>query len=69
MRRVLAPLSSTLHRTGRVTASLAQLADVFTIYVWAYAVMGNYYHLVLRFDTEKAGNLGENDVIAQELAM
>jgi len=53
------------HRKSWVTARLAELADVFTIDVCAYAVMSNHYHLVLRLDTEKARALGEDEVIAR----
>ena len=53
------------HRKSWVTARLAELADVFTLDVCAYAVMSNHYHLVLRIDTEKARALSEDEVIAR----
>jgi len=53
------------HRKAWVTARLAELAEVFTIDVCAYAVMSNHYHLVVRLDTEKARALSEDEVVAR----
>ena len=42
------------HRKSWVLARLAELAEVFTLDVCAYAVMSNHYHLVVRLNFEKA---------------
>ena len=42
------------HRKGWILARLALLAEVFTIELFAYAVMSNHYHLVVNINQNKA---------------
>jgi len=44
---------------------LAELAEVFTLDVCAYAVISNHYHLVVWLDVEKARALSEDEFIAR----
>ena len=53
------------HCKNWVVARLAELAEVFTLDVCACAVMSSYYHLVARFDVEKAHVLSEDEVIVR----
>ncbi|MGL4207665.1 MAG: transposase [Aeromonadaceae bacterium] len=53
------------HRKGWVLARLALLAEVFTIELYAYAVMSNHYHLVLEINQEKALSLTHHEVISR----
>jgi hypothetical protein len=50
------------HRKQWVEDLVHQLARCFTIDVYAYAVMSNHYHLVLRVDPERARVLGDREV-------
>ncbi|WKE65256.1 transposase [Gallaecimonas kandeliae] len=51
------------HRKGWVLARLAELQEVFTIELCAYAVMANHYHLVVHIDAKAAEVLADEDVI------
>jgi REP element-mobilizing transposase RayT len=42
------------HRKQWVIERLAQLAEIFSIEICAYAVMSNHYHLVLYVNRERA---------------
>ncbi|MGL4206964.1 MAG: transposase [Aeromonadaceae bacterium] len=53
------------HRKGWVLARLALLAEVFTIELYAYAVMSNHYHLVLEINQDKALSLTSHEVISR----
>ena len=53
------------HRKNWVLARLAELAQVYTIDICAYAVMSNHYHVVVRLDVEKSRVLSDGDVIAR----
>ena len=53
------------HRKAWIADRLAQLARVFTIDVCAYAVMSNHYHLVVKLDPERAGELSDDEVLAR----
>lgn len=50
------------HRKQWIVERLAQLSEVFTIDVCAYAVMSNHHHLVLRIDAAAARALSEDAV-------
>ena len=53
------------HRREWIRARLRFLADVFTIDVFAYAVMSNHLHLVVCVDEERSAGLSEDEVIAR----
>lgn len=50
------------HRKQWVVNRLAELSEVFTIDLCAYAVMSNHHHLVVRIDTEAAEALADEAV-------
>lgn len=50
------------HRRAWVCERLAQLTEVFTIDLCAYALMSNHYHLVLRIDTQTLNGLTDSEV-------
>lgn len=50
------------HRRAWMIERLAQLTEVFTIDLCAYALMSNHYHLVLRIDTETLDGLTDHEV-------
>ncbi len=45
------------------TAALAKLSSIFAVTVCAYAVMHNYYHLVLSVDYDAAKSWSDTDVL------
>ena len=51
------------HRKAWVIERLAELSDVFSISVCAYAVMSNHYHLVLHVDRERVVAMSDSDVL------
>lgn len=51
------------YRKQWVVDKLAELADVFSIDVCAYAVMSNHYHLVLRINQSQALAWSDDEVI------
>ena len=53
------------HRKAWIRDRLHVLADIFTIDVFAYAVMSNHLHLVVCVDEERAQGLSEDEVIAR----
>ena len=53
------------HRKGWILARLALLAEVFTIELFAYAVMSNHYHLVVNINQNKALSLTHHEVISR----
>ena len=53
------------HRKGWILARLALLAEVFTIELFAYAVMSNHYHLVVNINQNKALSLTQHEVISR----
>jgi hypothetical protein len=53
------------HRKGWILARLALLSEVFTIELFAYAVMSNHYHLVVNINQNKALSLTHHEVISR----
>ena len=53
------------HRKGWVLERLSLLAEVFTIELYAYAVMSNHYHLVININQDKALALSDDEVISR----
>ncbi|WP_341502506.1 transposase [Gallaecimonas sp. GXIMD4217] len=53
------------HRKGWVLARLAELQQVFTIELCAYAIMANHYHLVVHIDAKAAEALADEEVITR----
>ena len=51
------------HRKQWVVDKLAELADVFSIDICAYAVMSNHYHLVLHINQPQALDWSDDTVI------
>ena len=51
------------HRKTWAQQRLALLADVFAIDVFAYAMMSNHYHLVLRIDRDTACQRTEVEIL------
>ncbi len=51
------------HRKQWIVDKLGELAEIFTIDLYAYAVMSNHYHIVLKVDVEFAQQLSDNEVI------
>ena len=52
------------HRKTWIVDRLRELAETFTIDVcaYAYAVMSNHYHLVLRINADKSQQLGDGEI-------
>jgi REP element-mobilizing transposase RayT len=57
------------HRKEWVLARLAQLTQLFTIDVCAYAVMSNHYHLVLHVDPDRVRELTYAEVAQRWLQL
>ena len=53
------------HRKHWVIERLAQLAQIFSIEICAYAVMSNHYHLVLYVNRERARKWSRRTVVTQ----
>ncbi len=53
------------HRKHWVIDRLKELATVFAIEVFAYAIMSNHYHVVLHIDTERGGSWSDREVLQQ----
>lgn len=53
------------HRREWMREKLAELADVFSIDVCAYAIMSNHYHLVLKLNPDTAKDWGLDQVLAR----
>lgn len=53
------------HRRDWMRERLAELADVFSIDVCAYAIMSNHYHLVLKLNPDAAKDWGLDQVLAR----
>ena len=51
------------HRKQWVIERLAQLANIFSIEICAYAVMSNHYHLVLYVNRERARKWSQRTVV------
>jgi REP element-mobilizing transposase RayT len=51
------------HRREWISDKLAELSDIFSIDIAAYAVMSNHYHLVLHIDAAKAAGWSDKTVI------
>ena len=50
------------HRRGWIVNRIKQLADVFAIDVYAYAVMSNHYHIVLKIDAPASTDWTDQEV-------
>ena len=51
------------HRREWISDKLAELSDIFSIDIAAYAVLSNHYHLVLHIDAAKAAGWSDKTVI------
>ncbi len=50
------------HRRGWIVNRIKQLADTFAIDVYAYAVMSNHYHIVVKVDARASAGWTDRDV-------
>ena len=50
------------HRKSLIIERIKRLAGIFSIYISAYAIMDNHYHLVLYVDTDLAKSWSEGEV-------
>jgi REP element-mobilizing transposase RayT len=57
------------HRRAWIVERLQELIEVFTVELYAYAVMSNHYHVVVRVDSEKAMQLSDEAVAARWLSL
>jgi hypothetical protein len=57
------------HRRAWIVERLQELNEVFTIELYAYAVMSNHYHVVMRVASEKAMQLSDEEVAARWLSL
>ncbi len=53
------------HRRGWVRERLRELSEAFAVDVYAYAVMSNHLHVVLRTDAERAGDWSAEEVVVR----
>ena len=51
------------HRRGWVVERLGELSEIFAIELYAYAVMSNHLHVVIRVDATAANDWDEDEVI------
>jgi len=51
------------HRRGWVVARLWELSEIFAIELYAYAVMSNHLHVVVRVDSALASDWDDDEVI------
>jgi len=56
-------------RRAWIVQRMSELAQVFTIELYAYAVMSNHYHVVLRVDADKAKGLSDQEVAERWLRL
>ena len=52
-----------IHPCTSIADKLAELSDIFSIDIAAYAVLSNHYHLVLHIDAAKAAGWSDKTVI------
>ena len=57
------------HRRGWIVERLQELVEVFTIELYAYAVMSNHYHVVVRVDAKAAQALSDEAVAERWLSL
>ena len=57
------------HRRGWIVERMTELADIFAIDLCAYAVMSNHYHVVIRINTEQAGQWSDRQVAERWLRL
>ena len=50
------------HRRGWIVNRIKQLADAFAIDVYAYAVMSNHYHIVVKVDADASTDWTDHEV-------
>ena len=50
------------HRRGWIVTRIKQLAGVFAIDIYAYAVMSNHYHIVVKIDTRTSAGWNDQEV-------
>jgi hypothetical protein len=51
------------HRKGWIVEKLAELTDVFSVQICAYAVLSNHFHLVLHVDPARARGSSDSEVV------
>jgi len=51
------------HRRGWIRAKMAELVEIFAIDLYAYAIMSNHYHVVLRVDAAEATEWTDDEVL------
>ena len=56
------------HRRGWITKRIQLLANLFAVDVYAYAVMSNHYHIVVRLDPKRTKRWTDKDVVDRWLA-
>ena len=65
------PLTGTDHEHRRqwVEDRLAQLAELYAVSIWAYAVMSNHLHVVIEMHADVARDWGPDEVAARWLRL
>jgi len=53
------------HRRGWVKERLKELSEAFAVEIYAYAVMSNHLHVVMRTDSERAGEWSAEEVVSR----
>ncbi len=57
------------HRRQWIEDRLLELAKIFAIEIYAYAVMSNHYHIVLRLDPARISNWSDQEVVGKWLSL
>ena len=51
------------HRRGWIRAKMGELVEIFALDLYAYAIMSNHYHVVLRVDEDTAAEWTDDEVL------
>lgn len=57
------------HRRAWVENRLLQLADIFTVHVYAYAIMSNHYHITVAYRPQERTELTDEEVARRWLRL
>lgn len=56
------------HRRGWIASRIQLLTNLFAVDVYAYAIMSNHYHIVVRLDPKRTNKWTDKDIVDRWLA-